>query len=66
MDDLSTLAERVFAVDRRGTTIQAGDLVLHRGRLHRVVSLETTGEVLVVDGAGTTSAVPASELELVL
>ena len=59
--------ERPFAVDRRGTTIQAGDFVLHHGHLHRLASLETdSGKAVLVDGAGATTAVHPSELELVI
>lgn len=59
--------ERPFAVDRRGTTIQAGDIVLHRGLLRRLASLETdSGRAVLADGAGATTAVHPSELELVI
>ena len=67
MDMVSTF-ERPFAVDRRGTTIQAGDIVLHRGQLRRVLEIETVGGpvVLLADAAGRTTSAPASQLQLVL
>jgi uncharacterized protein (DUF39 family) len=62
------LAERPFAVDRRGTTIQAGDLVIYSGQMRRVASVDAVrcGTVSIADSAGAATSVPTSEVELVI
>jgi hypothetical protein len=70
-DTAAPVTERVFASNRRGTTIRVGDFVLHRGKTRRVVALED-GEgpavaVVADDGAAALGErIASSELELIL